>query len=170
MQSNKRILMLLIVIAVVIVIVIGVTFFQRQMVSISWPNAGSPTPLPAGAVPIYLNGELIGGFTPDSLSGLQAARFTDTVENKLQDGWLLKDILLSVAPDINFNSQTQVVVSSSSRDKSATLSWEEIAPPENLVMFDISNRGTLKLVSTLPQLDGRDEWVQDVDRIEIKTP
>ncbi len=37
-------------------------------------------------------------------------------------------------------------------------------------MFDLSNRGTLKLVSVLPKLDGRNEWVQDVDRIEIKNP
>ena len=37
-------------------------------------------------------------------------------------------------------------------------------------MFDLSNRGTLKLVSLLPKLDTRDEWIQDVDRIEINTP
>jgi hypothetical protein len=34
-------------------------------------------------------------------------------------------------------------------------------------MFDLSGRGTLKLVSLLPRLDVRDEWVQDVDKIEI---
>ena len=31
-----------------------------------------------------------------------------------------------------------------------------------------AGRGTLKLVSLLPQLDIRDEWVQDVDRIEVQ--
>jgi hypothetical protein len=39
-----------------------------------------------------------------------------------------------------------------------------------MVLFDLSGRGTLKLVSKLPQLDIRDEWVQDVDKIEIITP
>jgi hypothetical protein len=34
-------------------------------------------------------------------------------------------------------------------------------------MFDLAGRGTLKLVSVLERLDTRDEWVQDVDRIEI---
>jgi len=42
--------------------------------------------------------------------------------------------------------------------------------PENYVMFDLSNRGTLKLVSVLPSLDTRDEWVQDVDSIEVANP
>ena len=39
-----------------------------------------------------------------------------------------------------------------------------------MVLFDLSNRGTLKLVSLLEQLDTRDEWVQDVDRIEVVSP
>jgi hypothetical protein len=38
------------------------------------------------------------------------------------------------------------------------------------VMFDLSGRGTLKLVSTLERLDVRDEWVQDVDQIEVSQP
>ncbi len=37
-------------------------------------------------------------------------------------------------------------------------------------MFDLSNRGTLKLVSVLQKLDTRDEWVQDVDSIEVVNP
>lgn len=37
-------------------------------------------------------------------------------------------------------------------------------------MFDLSNRGTLKLVSLLEKLDTRDEWVQDVDKIEMTSP
>jgi hypothetical protein len=35
------------------------------------------------------------------------------------------------------------------------------------VLFDLSGRGTLKLVSKLEGLDTRDTWVQDVDRIEV---
>jgi hypothetical protein len=34
----------------------------------------------------------------------------------------------------------------------------------------VSGRGTLKLVSTLERLDVRDEWVQDVDKIEVMKP
>jgi hypothetical protein len=48
------------------------------------------------------------------------------------------------------------------------LTWAEVDKPANMVMFDLSSRGTLKLVSLLDRLDVRDEWVQDVDRIEIE--
>jgi hypothetical protein len=65
---------------------------------------------------------------------------------------------------------TVVIVSSSSRDKSAQLTWAEIDDPANWVMFDLSGRGTLKLVSVLEKLDTRDEWVQDVDLIELTSP
>jgi hypothetical protein len=58
-------------------------------------------------------------------------------------------------------------VSSSSRDKSAQVTWAEVNDPENMVMFDLSGRGTLKLVSKLERLDVRDEWIQDIDRIDI---
>jgi hypothetical protein len=68
------------------------------------------------------------------------------------------------------DADSLVTVSSSSRDKSATLTWTEVDDPANWVMFDLSNRGTLKLVSVLEELDTRDEWVQDVDRIEISRP
>jgi hypothetical protein len=37
-------------------------------------------------------------------------------------------------------------------------------------MFDLSSRGTLKLASTLERLDTRDEWIQDVDKIEVSEP
>ena len=69
-----------------------------------------------------------------------------------------------------FPDSLQLVFSSSSRDKSIALTWDEIADPENMVMFDLSGRGTLKLVSKLEKLDVRDEWIQDVDRIEIIEP
>jgi hypothetical protein len=54
--------------------------------------------------------------------------------------------------------------------KSAELTWVEVNEAQNMVMFDLSSRGTLKLVSLLEKLDVRDEWVQDVDRIEIVNP
>jgi hypothetical protein len=36
-----------------------------------------------------------------------------------------------------------------------------------MVMFDLSGRGTLKLISKVERLDVRDEWIQDVDKIEV---
>jgi hypothetical protein len=39
-----------------------------------------------------------------------------------------------------------------------------------MIMFDLSGRGTLKLVSKMPGFDIRDVWIQDVDKIEIILP
>jgi hypothetical protein len=135
-----------------------VTFIQRQIAA---APAGTSTPLPPGSVPIYLNGEFMGSFTPNFLSHLPTAQFTDVYEEKPQDGWLLSQIILQVVPRGELNLQAVIVVSSSSREKSAQLTWAEVSAPANFVMFDLSNRSTLKLVSVLPQLDGRNEWVQD---------
>jgi hypothetical protein len=66
--------------------------------------------------------------------------------------------------------RTEITVTSTSRNKSARLTWEEVNDPDNWVMFDLSGRGTLKLVSQLDRLNVRDEWVQDTDRIEITSP
>ena len=60
-------------------------------------------------------------------------------------------------------------MSSSSRGKTAELTWAEVDESTNMVMFDLATRGTVKLVSLLEKLDTRDEWVQDVDKIEIET-
>jgi hypothetical protein len=96
--------------------------------------------------------------------------FVEPVENKTEEGWLLRDILLLYVKEGKLAAASAITVSSSVRDKSAQLTWAEVEDPANRVMFDLSNRGTLKLVSVLEKLDTRDEWVQDVDRIEIRTP
>jgi hypothetical protein len=101
---------------------------------------------------------------------LELVSFVDAEEGKTQEGWLLRDVLqLHVAPR-QLQPDTTITVSSSSRDKSAVVTWAEVDDPANWVMFDLSGRGTLKLVSTLERLDVRDEWVQDVDKIEVATP
>jgi hypothetical protein len=79
-------------------------------------------------------------------------------------------VLLLYLGEDNLQDKTQITVSSSSREKSKNLTWSEVENQENMVMFDLSGRGTLKLVSKLPGFDIRDSWVQDVDKIEITTP
>ena len=48
--------------------------------------------------------------------------------------------------------------------------WAEITDPAYIVMFDLANKGTIKFVSNIPGFDTRDVWVQDVDKIEVRTP
>ena len=130
---------------------------------------GTSTPLPPGSVPIVFNGQVVAGFLPADLEKLPLVSFVDAEEGKTQDGWLLRDVLLLYLKPEQMPDEAQITVSSSSRDKSATLSWAEVKEASNMVMFDLSNRGTLKLVSLLPHLNTRNWWVQDVDRIEIVT-
>ncbi len=171
MNQSRRILIAVALVVLIAGVVLGIDALRRANAarSTTWPPT-TTTPLPAGSIPIYFNGTLVGGFAPGDLEKLQKASFTDSAENKPQEGWLLRDILLLYIPADRLSPETRVVVSSSSRQKSAELTWSEVQQPANQVMFDLSNRGTLKLVSLLPRLDERDEWVQDSDRIEVSQP
>lgn len=164
MTQRTRILIAAGVLILLAAVVLGIDALQR-----AWGGQaaeGEPTVAP-GAIPIRLYGKLIGSLTPADLERLEEVSFVDPEEGKPQDGWLLRDVIrLYIDPEI-LGAGTLVTASSSSRDKSAQVTWAEVDRVENYVMFDLSNRGTLKLVSTLPSLDTRDEWVQDVDSIEV---
>jgi hypothetical protein len=158
MTQNKRILYALLILVVVVGVVLGVDALRRR-------NSSTLEP---GSIPIYVEGRLAGGFSPRDLEQLEKASFVDVEEGKTQEGWLLRDVLLLHVAEDSLDANTLVTVSSSSRDKSVQLTWAEVDEGANMVMFDVSNRGTLKLVSKLERLDTRDEWVQDVDRIELE--
>jgi hypothetical protein len=165
MDQKVRILLGVLVLLLVVGAVLGVDALQRRKSSLS-PAEGQATPVP-GSVPIYVDGQLAGSFTPADLEQLDQASFVDAEEGKTQEGWLLSDVLrLHVDADA-LAPEALVTVSSSSREKSVDLTWAEVSDPANSVMFDLSGRGTLKLVSVLERLDVRDEWVQDVDRIQV---
>jgi hypothetical protein len=158
MTQTKRIIIAVVVILLLIGGVLILESVRRRQTA---------TDLPPGSIPIYLEGERVGAFTPEDLERLEQVSFVDDEEGKTQEGWLLRDVLLLYVEEERLDPEAEILVSSSSREKSATVTWAEVAEPENWVMFDLSGRGTLKLVSKLEDLDTRDEWVQDVDRIEI---
>jgi hypothetical protein len=126
--------------------------------------------LAPGSVPIYVDGRLAGGFSPADLGPLEKVSFVDAEEGKTQEGWMLRDVLPLYVKRSVLKPGTRIVASSSSRDKRGELTWAEVNDSANMVMFALSGRGTLKLVSRLEKLDTRDEWVQDVDRIEVSQP
>jgi hypothetical protein len=126
--------------------------------------------VPAGSIPIYMNGSQVANITPEDLENLNLVNFVDSEEGKKQEGWLLKDVLLLYIAASQLNPETNIEVSSSSRNKSQKLTWETVTDFENMVMFDLSGRGTLKLVSQMTGFDTREDWVQDVDKVEIFSP
>jgi hypothetical protein len=160
MTQNRRILIAIAVLMVVVGALLGVDALRRR----------SATELEPGSVPIYFSDRFVGSFKPDDLERLDLTSFVDAEEGKTQEGWLLRDVLLLHIERDVFRDDTPIIVSSSSRGKSAQLTWAEVEEVDNMVMFDLSGRGTLKLVSLVDRLDIRDEWIQDVDRIEIGGP
>ncbi|MBN1661201.1 MAG: hypothetical protein JXA93_22605 [Anaerolineae bacterium] len=165
MSQTTRIIIAVVILLVVIGAVFGIEMVRRNNAAVE----GEATLVP-GAIPIYWNGELVASFSPQDLETLEQASFVDAEEGKTQEGWMLRDVLRLHLDADQLDADTPIVVSSSSRGKGATLTWAEVEDTNNWVMFDLAGRGTLKLVSTLERLDVRDEWIQDVDRIEVGRP
>ncbi|MGD8402730.1 MAG: hypothetical protein PVJ21_03650 [Anaerolineales bacterium] len=165
MSQKSRIVIAIVILLVIVGGVLGVDYLQRQKAA-----AEAPADMPPGSIPIFVDGGFVASFVPDDLGQLEEASFVDAEEGKTQVGWMLRDVLLLYVEENKLQDDTQITVSSSSREKSQTLTWAEVQGQDNNVLFDLSGRGTLKLVSTIPGFDIRDAWVQDVDKIEILTP
>jgi hypothetical protein len=164
---DRRVLIAIVILVVLIGAVLGIDALRRR--NVAPVAAGEPTVVP-GSIPIYVEGRLVGSFGPEDLEQLEPVSFVDAEEGKTQEGWLLRDVLLARVDGGALEVDTLVVVSSSSRDKAVQLTWVEVDDLANHVLFDLSSRGTLKLASTLERLDTRDEWIQDVDKIEVSQP
>lgn len=165
MKQSKRIILAVGLIIVLISVVLGVENLRAKIIAKEQNVSLNP-----GDVPVYKDGKLLAAIHSEDLADLPIAQFTDTEKGKAQEGWLIVDIMGKYFKTNLFPDSLQLVFLSSSRDKSIALTWDEIADPNNMVMFDLSGRGTLKLVSKLERLDTRNEWIQDVDRIEIIEP
>jgi hypothetical protein len=160
-MTKGRIILVIGIIILIGGLVIGIDLLRRH---------AQESSIPPGSVPIYVDGKLVAAFTPDDLEQLEKVSFVDAEEGKTQEGWMLRDVLLLHIAKANLSPETLITVSSSSRDKSVQVTWAEVSDADNMVMFDLANKGTLKLVSKLERLDVRDEWVQDVDKIEVSAP
>jgi hypothetical protein len=167
-SQRTRILIGLVVLGLIVGAVLGVDALQRSFARTE--GAADELTLVPGSVPIYLDGRIAGTFVPEQLEQLEQASFVDAEEGKTQEGPRLADVLLLHIVADQLRPDTIVVVRSSSRDKAAELTWGEVEYSDNKVQFDVSGRGALKLVSVLQRLDVRDEWIQDVDRIDVINP
>ncbi len=163
MNQKSRIILAMVLLFALVGLILGVNAVQRQRAALQ-----SPADLPPGAIPIYLDRELAASFTPTDLDKLAGASFVDAEEGKTQEGWLLKDVLSLYLDGDTLQPETKIIVTSTSREKSKSLTWAEVQNPENMVLFDVSGRGTLKLTSTITGFDTRDDWIQDVDQIEVQ--
>ncbi len=163
MVQSKRLLIAVVILLILVGLILGVDYFRRQRV-----EARLLESIPAGSIPIFQDAVLAGSFVPDDLDQLDLVSFVDGGEGKTQEGWMLRDVLLLYLTIDPSQATGEVTVLSSSRDKSVTLDWSTVNDPENMVMFDLSGRGTLKLVSKVDGFNTRDDWIQDVDRIQVR--
>ena len=169
MSQSKRIAIAVLVFILIVGTVIGIETWRGQQMAQS--SSSQTVSLQAGSIPIFIDDQLTGGFVSTDLEAMSQVSFVDTEEGKTQEGWLLGEVLLRYTSKDDFDAETLISVSSSSREKTITLSWAEVSQVDNMVLFDMSGRGTLKLVSAkIERFDSRDEWVQDVDKIEIVEP
>lgn len=162
MQQKARYLIVIIILAVLIGTIYGLETLRGKRMA-----AEIDASLEPGDIPVFYDGELKAAFSPADIEDKPMASFKDIEEGKTQEGWMFNDVLLTYFNENLFNDKTIVTVISSSNEKSADLNWADINNPENMILFDLSGRGTLKLVSLMEGFDTRDDWVQDVDRIEI---
>jgi len=163
MDQKKRIIIAIVILFVVVGGILGVDYLQRQEAA-----SLAPVDMPPGSIPIFVNDKFVASFVPENLDQLDMTSFVEAEEGKTEEGWLLRDVLLLYLDANDLEAKTQVTVSSSSREKYIDLTWAEVENIDNMVLFDLSGRGTLKLVSRIPGFDIRDAWVQDTDNIEVK--
>lgn len=164
MENKKRIFIVLGILVLLILAVVGIEYLRGKSLAQQIDASLEP-----GDIPVYWNGTIKAAFSPADLERLPTASFVDAEEGKTQEGWYLRDALLTQFDENLFAETTIVQISSTSREKSIALTWTEVNDLSNMVLFDLSGKGTLKLVSLLERLDIRDEWIQDVDKVEIKT-
>lgn len=122
------------------------------------------------AVTIYLDGSPVASFDVADLEELPRTSFSDAERGAPQNGWLVFDVLTLLLPEMQIDESAVLTIRSSSRDAAATVSGAEISNADNYVLLALTQRGTLRLASALETLDERNEWVPDVDMIEIMSP
>lgn len=166
MSTTRRIIIAVIIIAAVAGAILVIQSSRRGGYLYRTCSTGQKD-FTEGCVPVLSGGKLLANFCQKDSAGLAKTGFRDKAENKLQEGWLLRDVLLLYVKKEEMSPDTMVTVISSSRGKKARLQWRNISNERNTIILAPSRQGSLKLVSTMKDLDTREKWVQDIDRIEI---
>jgi hypothetical protein len=169
MSTTRRIIIAIIVIAVLSVAILFLESARRGTSLYRALHEGTEK-FSGECVPVYSGKDLADKFCDKDAAALAKKSFRDRSENKLQEGWLLRDVILQSVKQETMKPETTVLVSSSSRGKNVEMAWKDIADEKNLVLLAPTKQGTLKLAAAMKGLDTRTKWVQDVDRIEILRP
>jgi hypothetical protein len=166
MSSSRRIIIAIAILVLLAGSILVIDSFRRGGCLYKNLRTGSKE-FSEGCVSVFSGNRLLAGFCSENSDRLKRTGFIDKKENKLQEGWLLRDVILLYVDKKSLSPDTMVRIESSSRGKKAVISWKEIADESNRILLAASKKGSLKLVSAMKGLDSREKWVQDVDKIEV---
>jgi hypothetical protein len=166
MSTSRRIVIAIVILVFVIGSILVIQSFRRGGHLYRICNAGEKK-FSEGCILLSSGGKKLADFCRKNSEGLKKTAFRDKKENKLQEGWLLRDVILLYVKKEDMSPDTLVRIASSSRGKKAEVRWKDISDEQNRVLLALTKQGTLKLVSVMKDLDAREQWVQDVDKIEV---
>jgi len=153
-------------IIVVIAVALGIQGYLQMAVR-------APTEEPVdGLLHVYVDDVFIANVAPADALALEAHEFTDAEEGVAQAGPRLDELVLLYVDSSRLRDESKITVSGSRKgaDKTASVTWAEAIDISNNIILDVSSSGdSLKLVSTLPRMDVRAEWVQGINRIDVTT-
>lgn len=167
-MSQKNRIAVIVGILVVIAIALGVLGWLQAR-----PPSSTAEPEP-GRIHVYVDDRFTANVDPSEVTALPNASFVDAEKGNTQKGPRLADVILLYVDEGKLHPDSSIGVSgvqpSNDQTKEAILTWEQVTDPDSNVLLDYSAPGdALKLVSTLPGLDTRSDWVQGIQRIEITT-
>ncbi len=167
MSQKNRILIIVGVLAIVAIALGLLGWFRAR------PPVSTAEPEP-GRIHVYVDGRFTANVDPTQVSALPSASFKDAEKGNTQEGPRLADVILLYVDESKLQSDSSISVSgvqpSNDQTKQVTLTWGQVTDQAGNVLLDYSAAGdSLKLVSTLPGLDTRDDWVQGIQRIEVTT-
>jgi hypothetical protein len=168
MSQKFRILIVvgvLVLIAVVLAVVGSIS--QSQVAQVP-----ATTPQP-DMIHLYVDGAFVANLVPTEMGKLPAGSFVDKEQNKTQSGYWLRDVIRLYVKETSLSATSQITmtgVRQGTEKKSATLTWAETLEPNNNVLFSPSNDGTsVKIAASMDKLATRNDWIQGLTQIDVKT-
>lgn len=162
------------IIIVVVILVLVAAIFAAVGLTLQSQTAQAPasTPQP-GMIHLYLNDTFVANMMPADLKSLPAGSFVDKEQGKTQSGYWLRDVIRVYVKEAQLSPQTQIVISGvrqGTQNKNTTITWAQALDPANNILFAPSNDGqSVKLASTMEGLATRNDWVQGITEINVKT-
>jgi hypothetical protein len=168
MSQKTRILIVVVVLVLVAVVLAAIGFAAQNRAA----HAPASTPQ-SGMIHLYVDGAFAANVMPADLKALSAASFVDKEQGKTQSGYWLRDVIRVYVKEAQLSPQSQITVTGvrqGTEKKSATITWAETLDPANNILFAPSNDGqSVKVASTMEGLATRNDWIQGITEINVKT-